>query len=830
MHASLSNKLPFWHFEKSQAGSHSHMMVYSDGSLGVGFKLEGIDISCATNNFKNEFSVHLENVLNGIPENIRLQVFYKLSPNVQGKIDEHESISKGACENCQQIKDYRISFLRESANQGAYFKPEIYLFVRSTPHRFSKQKLWQNQKKYKQITQKQFKDHEGKFLRTLRQVESAFEGLGLAPKRLQKEEWFHLIFECLNLSRSTKIGFPTLKESSSIFGTPITEQLNLSDLKVHPDYLEIGDYFFKVITLKTLPEGQTFATMVDGFTKLPFHFWLTQNILIHDQKKEMEKLQLQRRLANSLAKGAKNVSDLESESKLAHLEEIISELLEGSEKILSSDFNVTVWGKSIEELNDKSDYILKAIKGMNQSEGIVESLPCLDVFLGAIPSTCQGLRYKKMKTSNLASFLPLYGYWEGNKEPVCLLQNRDGALLSLHPFAPELLNWNGLIFGGSGSGKSFVVSSLMLMFYGYQSKGGHHPKIVWLDNGASSQRLVEVLGGEVIDLQLDSQLCLNVFDLASAADRTSETEPSPSKVKLILAVLETIFKEDDKASLPKRHKALLEEAIFKVYAEVAKDKRRMPQLNDLKKVLKEHEEPKMKKYAQSLFSWVGNTPYGRMLDGQTNVSLSKDLITIEMKGLDSYPDLQNVFLLLFTDFIKAEASQNMSQPYLLVIDEAWKLFQTPSGAAFAHEAYRTFRKFLGGIFCISQNYADTLSTQELRKSLFSNTSFLLVLKQQVDNWKDFRKKLNLNKTELELIKGIQVIKGEYSEMFLRQNENKALIRMVVDPLTYWICTSDASDKARIQELEIKNPTLSKLQILMLLADEDMKEAGLQNSP
>ena len=597
MHTSLSDKLPFWHFEEGLGGGH--LMVYGDGTLGAGFKLKGLDISCATNSFKNEFSARFENVLNGIQENTRLQIFYKLSPKVHGKIAEHEAISRAVSiqgheaisssqqgheaisravssqqghegdhhKGYQKIREERLKFLKENAGKGAYFKPEIYLFVRSGSSPFRKQKLWDSQKKYRQVAKEQFQAYESKFLRSLRQIESGFESLGLFPKRLTKEEWFHLAFEHLNLSRSQRVGFPTLKEEDGLFDAPLGEQLHLSDLKVHSDAIEIGDYFFKVLTLKTLPEGQTFATMVDSFTKLPFHFWLVQNILIHEQKKEMQKLQLQRRLAHSMAEGAKNVRDLKTESKLSHLEEMVSELMEGSEKILSADFNVVIWGKSKEELEDKSDFVLGAFRGMNQSEGIVETLPLLDAFLGsALPGVCQGLRHKKMKTSNVASFSPLYGYWEGNKEPVCLLQNRDGALLGFNPFAPELLNWNGLVFGGSGAGKSFVVSALMLMFYGYQSKQGKRPKMVWLDNGASSQRLVEVLGGEVIDLQIDSELCLNVFDLPPG-----ETKPSPSKIKLILALLETIFKEDDKVSLPKRDKALLEEAIFKVY-EMAKAK------------------------------------------------------------------------------------------------------------------------------------------------------------------------------------------------------------------------------------------------------------------
>ena len=52
--------------------------------------------------------------------------------------------------------------------------------------------------------------------------------------------------------------------------------------------------------------------------------------------------------------------------------------------------------------------------------------------------------------------------------------------------------------------------------------------------------------------------------------------------------------------------------------------------------------------------WTGNTAYGKMLDGPSNVKLKKDLI-------------------------KREAAKDLSTPYLLIIDEAWKLFETPSG-------------------------------------------------------------------------------------------------------------------------------------------------------
>lgn len=798
MSKSLSDKLPYWHFEED-------LMVYSDGSLGTGFQIEGVDINCSTVDKKNQFSLQIESLINSLPENVNLQIFYKLSSKIRDIIYNHKSTSKNQCKNYQDILNCRVNFHITNEENGHYYLPEIYIYLKGTSGHQSRQEMFQSQKDFFQMSIKEFNSHRLNFLKIARQTESSLLQSGLAPQRIKKEKFFEEIFTYLNMSRSEKIGVPTLKEEDGLMCSPLSEQLILNDLRVHKDHLEIGDYLFKVITLKTLPEGQTYSTMVNDFLKLPFHFWLSQNITVHDQKKEIEKLQVQRRLANSMASGAKNVSDLESESKLYDIEGLIGELIESSEKIVSSDFNIVVWGNSKEEVDDKSDFVLKAFKNMNQCEGIIETFPCLDAFLAAMPGSHKGFRYKKMKSSNAAHFAPLYGYWKGHSKPVCLLPNRDGALVSIHPFSKELLNWNGLVFGGSGSGKSFIMCQLMLMFHGY------NPKIVWLDNGASSQRLVEILGGETIDLNINSNLCLNVFDLPS-----NKKEPGPSKIKLILGVLETILKEDDKKSLPKRDKALLEEAILKSY----KTHSNYPNFSTLKGILKNHIDSTMRSYADSLYSWTGSTPYGRLLDGKTNINLDKDLITIEMKGLDSYPDLQNVFLLLFTDFIKNEASNDMKRPYLLIIDEAWKLFQTQSGSDFVFEAYRTFRKFLGGLICISQTYSDTLANEELRRAIFPNTSFLYILKQQVDDWDDFSKKLNLNTAEIEQIKSLQTVKGQYSEIFFKQGENQSILRLYPDPLSYWICTSDANDKVYIDDMRGKHPELSQLEVLKKISYEN----------
>ena len=60
-------------------------------------------------------------------------------------------------------------------------------------------------------------------------------------------------------------------------------------------------------------------------------------------------------------------------------------------------------------------------------------------------------------------------------------------LVKFDPFAKELPAWNALIFASSGAGKSFSILQMAMQFYGQSPT----PRIVWIDNGASSARLLD---------------------------------------------------------------------------------------------------------------------------------------------------------------------------------------------------------------------------------------------------------------------------------------------------------------------------------------------------
>ncbi len=800
----LADRIPIWHFE----GDH---LVFSDGSLGAGFKLKGFDSNISGVESFNQFALALENLINTAREGLVLQLYYKVGHDVSPILNTHEELTSAEAGPYREVANERFNYLKDRAKHGKFFLADIYVFIRSEPKQYQKKRFWESEKKFVALNQKEFQEQKETFDRDLKQIESSLAQSGVEPTSVTARKWLKLLFDSLNFGRADKVGYPKFDlESETPFYQPLAEQLVLSDVILKSDGLQINEDYLKCLTLKTLPEAQSLIGMVKPLLELPFAYEISQTIKICEQKKEVDRLHVQRRITHSFASGSGKMSDLESESKLGHIEELIRELLEGSEKIVSSSFTVIVRAKDPSRLQERADEVLKAFRSVNQSEGILETLGSMDGFLASLPGMCMNFRSKKMKSSNATHLMPLYRSWSGNSRPICLLPNRDGELVSLDPFAANLPNWNGLIFGGSGAGKSFTILHLMLMFYGQKPR----PKIVWIDNGASSQRLLEVLDGEFVDLNIKSSIRINPFDLEPGTEK-----PTPSKIKLILAVLESILKENTNAGLPKRNKALLEEAIFRIYE---MKKGNVPTLSDLKEFLAAHTNPEMKSYADTLFSWTGETAYGRMLDGKTNISLAKDLITVETKGLDDYPDLQNVFLLLFTDFIKSEASRDKSRPYLLILDEAWKLFQTPSGLQFAIEAYRTFRKFFGGIWCISQNYKDYLFNQEIRNAIFPNTTSVFVLKQRAIDWKDFAETLQLNEVEVDAIKSLEVKKGEYSELFFMQDSGRSILRIIPDPLSYYICTSDPADKSIIEEEEKKTPGKSKLEVLKSLA-ENRKE-------
>ena len=799
---SLADQLPFWHFD-------DHLMVYKDGSLGAGFKLGGFDAQFAHNDSITNVVRQIEYMIINCDDGFEFQIVYDLQSDVKSTIDKHCLQTRQDIYAYKTVINARHRFLTSRAANNLFFVPEIYLFVRGKRAKYAKKKLFEAQGDYRKLSKDAYWKHKDKFIRQMVNVSSALDSAGLQPKQLENQEWFNLIYARLNKERYTKLGAPRLKHFSQ---ESLNRQLTSTDMNINSDYISIGKLKYRLITLKSLPEGYSYPRMIDHLTSLPFHLTAIQTISILDQKAEKSKLELKRRLAHSMATGSGHVADIDSETKFHQIEGLLRDISAGTSKLVNMSLEVIVWDYTSDALDQKSDQILRAYRALNQAEGLIETLPLKEGFINNLPGVAKGLRTSIVKSANAAHLMPIFKSWRGNTIPVCLLPTRSGDLFSYNPFSESLPNWNGIVFGGSGSGKSFTVAQLMLMFYGSKTR----PKIIWIDNGASSKNLIECLGGEFIDFKIDAGVAINMFDLPEES-----IAPTPEKVKLILAVLEQILKEDHLPGLPKREKALLENAIYELYE---KAKGKTPKLTDLKRLLGAKKDASLHKYADILNSWTGQTAFGQILDRESNIDLSKDLVTIEVQSLNDYSELKNVIMLLLTSKINDMARNEITREYQLVIDEAERLLSGTSGKLardFVITCYRTWRKFRSSILCLSQNYLDFMGDKDLRDSLMPNTTNLIILRQRKIDWEQFQQTFDFNDAQVSAIKSLEIVKGKYSEFYLMQDENEAILKLIPEPLSYWICTSDASDKAKIAAERRATPDLELLQILERLAIDEV---------
>jgi conjugal transfer ATP-binding protein TraC len=363
-----------------------------------------------------------------------------------------------------------------------------------------------------------------------------------------------------------------------------------------------------------------------------------------------------------------------------------------------------------------------------------------------------------------------------------------GSLVSFDPFSPVLTNYNQIVSGGSGAGKSFLTNILLLHML------KEAPRIFVVDIGGSYKKMSQHLDGQFIPLGLDGSLTLNPFDLLPG-----QSIPGNEKIKFLVGLVELMTKEEGDARLPKLERAEMEEAIQKSYES------RDPKLSVLRDLLLNHPNVEIRRFGRILTPWCGSTPYGKFLDAKTSIELTKPIVVFDLKGLESYPDLQAVALFIITDFVWREVQRDQGRMKFLVFDECWRLLESQAGLSFIEEVFRTFRKYFASAIAISQNI-DDFAGSKIAGAILSNSATKWILMQKGADQKRLGEVLQLNPNEMELVASLSQERGKYSEAFLLSGDNRTVVAVESTPLEYWLSTTDPRDLAAIRESEGRGST------------------------
>ena len=802
--ASLAEELPYWDFiEEPKA----HAVLF-DGSLVGGLRVGLIDIECYDENEINQLTSGLRSALNSVSEGTTLQFVMGVRSDFSDVINNH---AKGKLDQIhplvRQIADYREKSLIRAMDANELYRPELFIYVRTPVIEIQKLSVFKKKELFSEASALAYKDTFEALSQNIETLVSSFEGLGLSCQELTKSEILSNVYEFLNPKRSRTEPVPQVKtfndadfekdvlsEVEWLANQSPREQLVFGDLILGFEQFTLDGFYHRVITLKTLPEV-TFAGQMASFLRLPFHYDLILSVNIPPQVGEMAKLQQKRKMAHSMAvtTGGK-ASDLESESKLSSTEELIRELLNTGQRIYAVQMSIVLKApmgpEGTKKLNREIREVLSRFRGLNGAEGLEESVGAWKILKNNRPAAPISLeRARKMKTNNLADFLPVFGPREGDRDPVVIFRNRLNGLVSYDAFDPGLPNYNCLVTGSSGAGKSFLNNCILLQ------ELARGLRVFIIDIGGSYKKLTQALNGQYLEINLSDEYRINPFDLPNPNE-----EPSNQKIKSLLAIIESMVSEDEKAKLPKLDRALLERAIIELYKS-RRAKGEVPYLSDLARYLSVFEEDSMKAVSKMLYLWTGERPYGRLLDGPGSLRTDAQICTFDLKGLSAYPDLQSVMILILTDFILNQVENDKTSRKRIILDEAWELLKSNAAASFMEYCARTLRKSGSGITFITQGVEEIVASP-IGPAILNNTATKFVMLQRGDS-QVLSDTLKLNSQELSLIHSLGQKKGEFSEGFMLKGDHRQVVRIYPSPFEYWLSTSDAQDNAHLAKLQVE---------------------------
>jgi len=785
----LCESLPYWEFE---GGSMPHMVLW-DGSLASGVEILPQDIECLDADRINVLTLNLRAFINSLPERITAQVYLKVETEFGDLLEKHQALVTTENSFLLELDASRIDKINLQVQNEEVFRPRIFLFLKTEapekPSSFSLKK-----------TQRFARTYGKEFASALQGLSQALEGsrtvlgsAGFSTELLTREDMITLAYRYLNPKRSKEIAPPSVvARSQSLENESPRSQLVFGDMVLDQEEFILDCSLTRVLTLKTLPEI-TYAGMMSVFLNMRFKYELIFSFHVPDQAKEMRSLEQKRRMAHSLT-SQKNgrVSDLEGESRLQQTTELIREIIETGQRIFVAELVIVLREENSkagrEALNRHTKEVLSRFRKMSGAEGIQETVGAWKIFSNElVGSPLSLIRGKKMKSNNLADFLPLYGGSFGDQRPMILTHTKMDSLFALDPYDPLLTNYNMLVTGSSGTGKSFMNNFLMLQ----QIARG--VKLFIIDIGGSYRKLTELMGGQYFEINLSEDYSLNPF-----AQTDPSIPPSGERIKALVNIIEQMI-VDEGEKLTRFDRVLIEEALTVVFEEVRqKDPKKSPQISDFAKHCEGSQEESLKRIAKLLYPWIGESAYGRLIDRQGQIRAESPVVAFDLKGLSQHPDLQSVMTLILTNFILDQVEANKGIAKRVLLDEAWELLKSKAASSFMEYAARTLRKTGSGITFITQGVEEIVQSS-IGSAILNNTATKLVLAQQGDT-SVLRETLRLNSQETRLIETLERKKGVFSEAFLVKGDRRQVLRIRPSPLEYWIATSDSADNVYLQSL------------------------------
>ncbi|MDP7326847.1 type IV secretion system protein TraC [Qipengyuania sp. 902] len=432
-----------------------------------------------------------------------------------------------------------------------------------------------------------------------------------------------------------------------------------------------------------------------------------------------------------------------------------------------------------------------------QLQGLVAAFP-LSLADGLADDMARLKRLKTMLSTTAAHIAPMQGEYLGGVIPHLLLVGRRGQPFWWSPFENTAGNHNIAICGKSGSGKSVLLQELCAALRGAGAK------VVVIDDGRSFEHSVKLQGGRFVEFTLASGFSLNPFSMVDDARAHEDEDYRLDCFAMIKAIIGQMARPGTAPSDTER--GLIDRAVTATWEALGSG----ASVDDVAHALHNSESEAGRDLATAIAPFCRGGSYGGFFAGKASFALDDDFTVFEMSDLASREELRSVVLSAIM-FMTSQAMTRSSRATkkLLLIDEAWAMLKGGSMGEFVETYARTARKYGGALATATQSLNDYYKSDGARAAL-ENSDWMLVLQQKAETIADFRANARLDmddRTET-LIRSLKRSGTEYSEVFIKGPETEAVGRLVLDPFSATIYSSDPDTYSAIQDSERRGHSLA----------------------
>ena len=465
------------------------------------------------------------------------------------------------------------------------------------------------------------------------------------------------------------------------------------------------------------------------------------------------------------------------------------ELAKGIERFFQFSLYITLVSDTSRDLEDAS----KRLKTLLSSILIMTKPSTLQMeegFKSTIPLGIDQLYLtRNMDTTSLASTFPFTSATLTQKSGVMYGINQlNGSLIIFDRYSLE--NGNEVVFGKSGSGKSYLIKLEIMRQFMFGTE------VIVIDPEGEYGPLTKAMGGEYIEFNPASVVKINPFDLTG---RYEEGQNELGlKILSIHALLRIVLGEIDAG-----HDAILDRALMETYrqkgitTDPATQTKKPPLMEDLYKVLMGMEDDASTDLALRLEKFIKGSMSG-IFNQQSNFDIKNRLTVFAIKELED--ELRPVAMQIILDFVWTRVRKDLKKR-LLVLDEAWYLMKYQDSASFIHGIAKRARKYYLALTTATQDIQDFLSS-DYGKAILSNSSIQMLLKQSPTEIDLVSQTFYLTESEKELLLSAGIGEG----LFFAGQSHVAM-RVMASPFEHELITSNPEELLKRAEAErIMNPT------------------------